>query len=1098
MYNQDQILQSPLITPEEEIIRELVDDIYEAESKISEISTNKTESKPFSQTPQITSNTLKINELRSKISELNDQTTQQCSLIHNQMKDKQLSLSDLNTEISQLKHSLTQFNPISFKCLLLSKYILSNSGSDFLTNEQIEDIITNVNSPNEKNTELKRIRIELQSYETTKQNILSQLEEKQMKYSELENTLRMLKEEKGTVRDELINLISCKESFEEILKMKITNISSLKNEGMNTMKRFSIIGQINTKEIELYPYELLNINSHKGANVITENIIEIFEIANIAVVNNNNINISNIEFDPPQNPEMENNISRSMATFMNLGIINNNNNNNNNNNSTHQFKIDKDNLTSVIQSEIATFQKSLKHSTFILYQTQTIQQFLTSLSNIILNTILSYETSNSQDDLCLCGNNLSLNISSATLSQFLLYSFKVLHYENIIESKLSFVNKEYKSIKKEIHKQITQINSILNKLTTKLEDTDSRITELQNREKIYIDEYEKNKPQLSGEQTALSPSEKNYIEICTKGNILLKHKNEIENEIKGLENEIQKTKGIKEQKIQGLQTQINKLTDENKQLQNEIELQQLKENEQIIQLRKLIADKFNLIKTQLQIYKNKHGSNLDIYNKLIDSINITIKSTYNKNILFNSSNIPSNPNTSTISYNNNNRNSSFFENNAYHTEKKKHRNRSSADLPNVVKLTKNTNNSNIYVNDQSVDEHFFDEALNNRRSNSNKKPLFRALPIKKPKVFNRNKPNEEVSAYSSSIASVFQNKHSDTLQSDSYNVSPILPSKNIINNNNNQINSSGVFSNPIKLNKLPIGNSNKQNDINKSLNYSGFPKGNNRNSFNKNSNSIHIPKTKSANTSIIGENKQKRNPDKEWLIEKDKLAKTIQNLKETISHLNNNNNNNNQNTKENKLFSPEKDRNIPNNDTSTINATYISNKISPLTQITFCYYRLFSNTNQKFNPLSTIPINQITNPPFNFIKGTICLSKNHKVVHISPSISLTQPIEINVEDINNTIVNSTIKKVIEIHREYRKEKMNKVFDIEVFPDKEIFKNMKLSRDDIIKAALNKNFNFSIMVNHTKRYEFILNNYDDFKMWINGVAFLLKYNNNQIN
>ena len=80
-----------------------------------------------------------------------------------------------------------------------------------------------------------------------------------------------------------------------------------------------------------------------------------------------------------------------MATFMNLGIINNNNNNNNNN-STHQLKIDKDNLASVIQSEIATFQKSLKHSTFILYQTQTIQQFLTSLSNIILNTILSYET----------------------------------------------------------------------------------------------------------------------------------------------------------------------------------------------------------------------------------------------------------------------------------------------------------------------------------------------------------------------------------------------------------------------------------------------------------------------------------------------------------------------------------------------------------------------------------------------------------------------------------------------------------------------------------------------------------------------------------
>ena len=1083
------------ITQEEETIRELVDEIYEAESKIAEITANQNQikSQNTKQNPKVSENILKIKELQSNIENLKNICSNNCFQINSQIKDKQLFISDLNSEISQLKNALTQYNPISFKCLLLSKYILSNSNIDFLTNEQIEDIITNVNMPNEKITELKRIKIELQSNENTKENIQVQLEDTKMKHIQYDNIFKMLKEEKLTIKEELINLISEKESFEEILKMNISNVS-LKDEGI---KKFSLVKQASIKEIELFPYEIMNIDLNKASNYITDNIIEIFEISNLANVNNNNnkfnnnTNISNIEFDPLQNQEMDNNTSRSMGTLINLGFTNNMTNNMNII-SIPQFKIDKDSLNKVIFNEIDDFQKKLKQANdYNLYHSKPTQQFLTSLSNIIINTIFPTEASTSQDDLCLYGNNLPINISSNTLSSFLLYSFKVLQYDHLIEMKIAFISKEYKTIKKELNKQLDQNNLNLNKLTTKCEDIESKISELQNREKIYQDEYNKYKSSSTLSDNGLNISEKSYIEICSKGKILLKRKSEIENEIKELENEIQKEKNSKDNEINDLQTNMNKLNEFNKQIQNEIEFQQLKDNEQIIQLRKIIADKFNLIKIQLQIYKNKHGSNLEIYNKLIDSINTTIQSTCNKNTLLNSQSINHNPNP--ITYNHglpNTTKNVYYENRIFNTNKKKLRNKSSSDITSGTKYSKNNNNINtrkLKIENNEVPS-YKNETSKTKRDYSNniKRIIIKKTPqttkstkniiIKKPKVYNnRNKSQEEISIQSNSIASAnLASKKTITLHSENLN-----RIQNIDDNDNNHIDDNVLIPEQSLRNTIPIGN------ITKSYDLSHFPKGS-------------TPKSKS----VKNENKQNKNNDDNWLEEREQLAKRIQNLKETISQLNNkpaiskitsskndnpsenlSNNINKHVSQPNTFFSPDKDRINPN----------IPSKITSLTQITFCYYRLFTNKTQKYNPLSSIPITQITNPPFNFIKGTICLNKNHKTIHISPSTALTLPIELKVEDINNTIVNSTIKKVIEIHREYRKDKCNKLFNIEQFAEKEMFKDMKMNKDDIIKAALNKNFNFSILVNNIKRYEFILNNYDDFKMWINGVACLLKNN-----
>jgi hypothetical protein len=58
--------------------------------------------------------------------------------------------------------------------------------------------------------------------------------------------------------------------------------------------------------------------------------------------------------------------------------------------------------------------------------------------------------------------------------------------------------------------------------------------------------------------------------------------------------------------------------------------------------------------------------------------------------------------------------------------------------------------------------------------------------------------------------------------------------------------------------------------------------------------------------------------------------------------------------------------------------------------------------------------------------------------------------------------------------------------------------MKIYQEVLLKkSALNKNFNFSIVLNNKNvRIEFIMCSYEDFKIWINGLAYLIK-NKNEI-
>ena len=174
----------------------------------------------------------------------------------------------------------------------------------------------------------------------------------------------------------------------------------------------------------------------------------------------------------------------------------------------------------------------------------------------------------------------------------------------------------------------------------------------------------------------------------------------------------------------------------------------------------------------------------------------------------------------------------------------------------------------------------------------------------------------------------------------------------------------------------------------------------------------------------------------------------------------------------------------------------IINKLIPLTKITFCYFReIKSYNNIKYNPLLNLSSKELCEYPYNFIKSTITLSKNYKQIKIMPSTQL-EPYDIDILSISNTVVSSGIKTIIEIYRNYYKLKSNNnMINVDEFINEQIIKyNNSLTKEEIEKSINNKNFNFSMILNednNNKRFELIICSYDEFKMWINGMAFIIK-------
>ena len=729
-------------TEEEKEIKLLVDDIYEYEEKILEINAYLEKNKSQNSEANITSLKKKENSYKDKLNLIKIKSNDEIKKKQNMIEAKKKILKDIENQISSYISKLSEFNTLSFNSLIMTKYIISNNINEFLTKEQIDNII---NSSMKEENKI----IEEKGNENKKENMNEEIEKIKNKINEIKENLLMMKEEKKGINDEIIELISKKETVDSLVKSSLINLYENSNYNNSNI----------IPEIQIY--ELNFSDTNKIAKDICDELYEVFDIKN---KEKNKNKISNKELS------------------LNISSIKLKNEEDN--------TFNKKNLEILIKSEL---------DTFLLNQIKNKEIINNLMNNLCIIISTKLQLLNVED------------ISSDKLKAYLLYYFKSIYYDNIIENKFKFINKEYKIIKKEKKKNLENLKDELSLLENKNSEIKNKNNKSQNN---------KNRNEIN-----LTNNEQEYIRICSKGNSLLKQKEELVIVINNLEKEIENIKIENQEEIEKIETELNVIKEEINNLTNNEEKKKVKLQNDIINYRKIISDKFDSIKKQLQNYKNKYGSNLGIYNRLIDGINETIKLIYKEN------------------------------NNS----------------DNILKEGKNEN-----VNDMII----------------------------------------------------------------------------------------------------------------------------NKNNYN------------------------------------------------------------------------------------------IINKLISLTKGSECYFREISNMYIKYNPIESMN-KKLCESPFYFSKAILNLNKSYDGISFN---SNNLNYYYNIGQIDNTIMNSNLKVIIDIHRDYRKfinNKINKNTTMIDFIKKEKEKFLNYSDEFIEKCAMNKFFNFSLLINEGRRIEIVLCNYDDFKLWINGFAFIIK-------
>ena len=1063
------------IKEEENLIKSLIEEIYKAEEKISEINYAE-ENLPNG----LNIKNQKLYELKALKNNLEQKlillkNNYQRDIISNKNKIllQQNALKDIDISIKEYQSKLSNFNIENFTSPLL---VLENDfdiGKKVLSQEQINDIYMKTQNRNEN--DLKQLKRDIEINNASESFIINNKKEINKKLEQINENLKMLKEEKISINDELINIISYKESLKCIHKNHILNIMrGLESKNLKLLKN-------QTDEVKLYLYELNIIEPKIAANKIFEELSYAFRIIgsynkknnfNYAANDINNINSSknktNINFYQAKKKDMNTIDLSENKKYSNDSHNSNYRNKSLNNSCIAEFKdkdliFDKNSLKELIRKELVNFIKNIKN--YSSYNNNEIFELINNLLSSISLKIIE----NNDIKIVNCNNLQSY------LILYLKYLFKILYYEKITENNFKFVNKEYKAQKKENKKIKEIINNELLKLENKHDEIKTK--------KIYDENQLTILNNSNNNYLSLSPTEQSYIQICAKINSLIKKKDEILNNINNFEIDINCKKVQNEKEIENINTELEKIKKDIKDINNKKESNTLKNNEDVIKYRKIIADKFNAIKQQLQLYKQKYGSNLSLYNKFINNINNTIQKSCNNiwkneslllfedtehnddDIIINGAenkNIKKNDkyiNLNMIanfkglnSLNNNIKNSKIFNTNRVHENSfNKSLNKNNEKEVNKILNKTITNLRKSSDNNLSSNELFLDEKKNYKFINN----------IKVEKI------NKSFYQYSS-LSNTNKNSKKEDRKNDFFNFNSLKDNlleeekkmdKNIAKRNNDI--SSKTFSHPFFR---------KQSKSQGGIPESGpFPN-----------------KTRTTKNTILNINlfRNKKLSSKSGLIKgipKSSKILNEQNAKPLIKNI--------------------KIRLEKNSIDNNKNFLY---KLNSLTKITFCYYReipVSIGNFVKYNPLKKISSKELCEYPYNFIKSTISLNKNYKNIKIVPSTQL-EPIDIKLSQIENTVVNSAVKSIIEIHRNYYKWKENNKGNdiINDFINEQIKKYDNLNQEDVEKCIVNKNFNFSLIINNfnkdnnSKRIEFIICSYDEFKMWINGMAFIIKNKN----
>ena len=607
---------------EEQVIKNLVNEIYLYQTKIENLnlelkkSVDNVHKKIMLKDLNITKEILNLKMTNLNIS-LNNSKSTYTALITK----KDSLMIELVKKINILKEELNNKNITNFKSLLMVKYILSDNTNIFLKEEQINEIINdNENMLNKDKDKNKNKEYILVNENNVINEILLDICNKEnnikLRIEELKEFLLMLNEEKNCTNKELINLISYKETLDTIIKMNIHNIhNKIKNEinkiDDNNNEKDNNIQTNNkwSKPIKLYLYELLILDPNSLAKSLSDSIFSIFDTNNSNVILNNDNNYNTDELDN------ENDKFKDSDPFY-KNIIDNTSFNDDNFSLNISSILPKDKcnnknkLKNLIKKEYESFlsrasskEKEAKYDK---------DNYIEILFNNIISILFSMKT-------------LSINnISKDSLIIYLSYFLKSFYYQNIIESKMKFINNEYKNIKKEAKQKLNNLKKDLDKYNNNKIGLNERINN--NKEQIEIIE---NKKEISNDNDnddiiQITTEEKNYLKICKDGNKLLMQKNKLNELIKNYKIKIEKEENEINDEINKLKNEIDSIQNKINNINKDIKTKKTKAKEKINEYKKIISEKYSIIKRIFSSFKDKHGNNISIYNRLLDSINETL------------------------------------------------------------------------------------------------------------------------------------------------------------------------------------------------------------------------------------------------------------------------------------------------------------------------------------------------------------------------------------------------------------------------------------------------------------------------------------------
>ena len=763
---------SQRLTTEEGIIYEIVDDIINTENQISEM-TNSLIINDNSDSGQIQFNLKhKILKNISKLNSLNSELESQRNELKSLQKENEKQLKELESLINETQ-------------IKIKNITTGNSKEDLyrLSYEKIEELI----SKKKNEDDLNQTYYEFSNYNNELQNLQLSLNSFQTQYNQIQERLQLLKEELYSTEDNIINILSQKESIEELCNLLFNNCSNInkniqtKNNNNNNIilqggfTRYNITTLANQTElrfIELYHFELCQCDINKVSKDISEILIAYI---------NNNINTTTIQTST-NNLLMydDNNNSDMVNIHSTLNMLNNNNS-------------AVLNLTSNI-SKLPTKNPLLKNQIV-----STLRTSLVNFINLKSQLITSYNVNNYLSNIsnkihALIPNNL---ITQTKICDLIKYMLKISYFDGIIKKEMQFMDKDYKNAKKNLIKQNDEINMQIQKLKTRIDDYMLKMNNIKQREKYLTQSKAKN-------NIYLSPEEREYITLNEKLNELNNNK------VQYMKDNKQKEEQLKNN-IATIQNQINKLTNKNK--TNELKLEQLNQemnyrkgnvNDKILSLRKEIAEKFKLIKMQLLIFKQKHGNNnMDLYNKLTERINQTLKSTSKTllNLNYTSSNNITPFSTIDYSFNRNYRNVLLNNSITFNDNESSifYNNNNNMLAPGIV----NVKAKKHHHHNDGKTHHKGSNSFNSKNNNNNSRQHHISISSG-PTKSNSNKNNTAILSQSVSMSKLNNN-------SQNYNFINVFENHNKSNSN--------IFQNNNNTQKIQLLHGNHNNNNNNTTNY---------------------------------------------------------------------------------------------------------------------------------------------------------------------------------------------------------------------------------------------------------------------------------------